>query len=539
MRILSRAMSRLGLRSLLLIAAAIGLAPLSALDIARLNRAKDAAVLQAEQNMSAIAEQTASHQQELVTQALGLLQVLTRIPAVRTASPECEPILSNLRASQSAITSITVVDAAGRGLCGSTSPTRLDVGARRYFTEMKRTRSLTVSEAMIGQASKRELIAAALPILDDSGEVDGAIVLGIDLASIKQLLTQTSTLYDASVVLIDRSGRPVASTRQLSVPAEQAGPFHASLAAAPSGAFQSDLAHGTGMIFGVQHLPELGMTVAVGVSRAAVFAPIERAFWTDLALLIATALGSFGVTVLFVELGVSRGLRHIHHAAQAMVSGRPKQVLAVPPSVVEVEHLARSFNTMVTELEGFAYHDRLTGLGNRRLLERYLADATRTRTLGPFAVLAVDLDEFKPVNDKFGHRVGDLVLAEVAERLADNAPGAEMVARLGGDEFIVVLREDRNEIARIAMRLRDAVAVSYAVGDKEVTIGCCVGVAFVERDEPVPGPVEMLDRADEALYQAKRNGRSRVVVHGPEVPEPRLVGGTGILAAPRPWQAAG
>lgn len=511
MRLLGMVLPRLSLRCLLLIAGAIGLVPLSALDIARLNKAKDVALTNAERDMGQLARVVATRHAEVMQSTHGLLNVLSYIPAVRMASAGCNEILTGLKTAHDSMTNLLVIDANGQGVCGTGDPATFNVSARQYFMDMQRTRSFTVSNVMIGQRSKRELIAAALPLLDEAGNFERALVIGIDLAWLKQLAAQTSAIPGASVYIVDRDGAPVYAS-SFRTPVHDPAGFYSELAKTPAGTLRTDKPLGEASIFGVEHLEDIGVTVAVGVSRAVVFAPIERAFWIDLLLLIAVALGSFGVTVIFVELGVSRGLKHIHHAARAMAAGNLHERAKVPPSVREVESLGSSFNTMVTQLEGLAYHDRLTGLGNRRLLERYLANATRTRASGPFAVLAIDLDEFKPVNDAYGHRAGDEVLAEVSERLTANAAEADLVVRLGGDEFIVVLHESRTDTARIANRLRDAVARPYIVDNAEVSIGCCIGVAFIEPDSAIPGPVEMLDRADEALYEAKRGGRSRVVV---------------------------
>jgi diguanylate cyclase (GGDEF)-like protein len=502
---------RLSLRCLLLIAAAIGLAPLSALDIARLNHAKDIALAQAERDMGELARLAAARHAEVIKSAYGLLNVLSNIPAVRTASAGCTGILTDLKTAHESMTNLLVVDANGQGVCGTGDPSRFNISGRHYFMEMKRTKSFTVSNVLIGERSKRELVAAGLPLLDEAGDFERALVIGIDLGWLKQLAAQTAAIHGASVYIVDRDGSPIYAN-SFRMPAGDLTGFYRELPKVPAGTLLTEKPVGEATVFGVERLSDIGVTIAVGVSRAVVFAPIERAFWTDLLLLIAVALGSFGVTVIFVELGVSRGLRHIHQAARAMAAGNLHERAKVPPSVIEIENLATSFNTMVTQLERLAYHDRLTGLGNRRLLERYLANATRTRASGPFSVLAIDLDEFKPVNDAFGHRAGDEVLAQVAERLTTNAVEADLVVRLGGDEFIVVLHENRADSARIATRLRDAIARPYLVDSAEVNIGCCIGVAFIEPGNAIPGPVEMLDRADEALYEAKRGGRSRVVV---------------------------
>jgi len=516
MRLLGMVLPRLSLRSLLLIAAAIGLIPLSALDIARLNHAKDVALAQAERDMVELARVASVRHSEVIQSSYGLLNVLANIPAVRQAGAGCSQILSDLKAAHEQMTNLLVVDATGHGVCGTGDPAKFSISGRNYFLEMKRTKSFTVSNVLIGERSKRHLVAAALPLLDDAGEVERALVIGIDLSWMKQLATQTAAIHGASVYVVDRDGAPISastfSSSAKEVPPKELDGFLAGLAKAPVGTLLTDKPSGETTVFGIERLADIGVTVAVGVSRAMVFAPIERAFWVDLMLLVAVAFGSFGITVIFVELGVSRGLRHIHQAARAMAAGNLHERAKVPPSVREIENLATSFNSMVTQLEGLAYHDRLTGLGNRRLLERYLANATRTRAFGPFAVLAIDLDEFKPVNDAFGHRAGDEVLTQVAERLTGNAAEADLVVRVGGDEFILVLHESSHDAARIANRLRDAIARPYAVEGVEVNIGCCIGVAFIEPGSPIPGPVEMLDRADEALYEAKRGGRSRVVV---------------------------
>lgn len=509
MPLLGSVLPRLNLRCLLLLAAAVGLVPLAALDIARFNHAKDAALVRAEHDMSELARQTVARHAEIIESTRRLLNVLSNIPAVRTASTACSDILVDLKAAHEQATDLTVVDAAGRGLCGTGDPLAFDASAQAYFSDMKRSKAVTISSVMAD--GTRHFVVVAQPLLDGAGTVEGAIMIGVDLGWIQRLAAQTAAMHGVSVYVVDRDGTALSAGSVRPRTGAEAG-FLQELAKAPAGVWLTSRPSGEATVFGVDHLPDIGVTIGVGISRARVFAPVERAFWVDLLLRLAVALGSFGVTVLLVELGVNRGLKHIHQSARAMAAGNLHERARVPPSVREVEALAASFNTMVTQLEGLAYHDRLTGIGNRRLLERYLANATRTRTSGPFAVLAIDLDEFKPVNDVFGHRAGDNVLMQVAERLTANAGEADLVVRLGGDEFIVVLHENCHAATRIAHRLRDAVASPYMVENAVVNVGCCIGVAFVDHGSAIPGPVEMLDRADEALYEAKRTGRCRVVV---------------------------
>jgi diguanylate cyclase (GGDEF)-like protein len=149
-----------------------------------------------------------------------------------------------------------------------------------------------------------------------------------------------------------------------------------------------------------------------------------------------------------------------------------------------------------------AGHDPLTGLPNRRAFycsgSPLVADATRR----PLVAVLVDLDDFKRVNDTFGHAVGDQVLVAVARRLADVA-GAGLVARLGGDEFVGLLdwpTTDDRWLWQSACQLADALAAPVDVAGRGVLVTASVGLA------PVPAGTDLddvLDRADAAMYQAK------------------------------------
>ncbi|MGH6989581.1 MAG: PleD family two-component system response regulator [Stellaceae bacterium] len=162
-----------------------------------------------------------------------------------------------------------------------------------------------------------------------------------------------------------------------------------------------------------------------------------------------------------------------------------------------------------------ALTDALTGLYNRRYFTAHL-EGLMTRIgegAQSAAVLMVDVDFFKKVNDNYGHAVGDVVLREVAQRLARSVRGFDLVARFGGEEFVVVMPETTLPIATmVAERLRMAVAetpIKSADHDLEVPVSVSIGIAVTrDRGDTSAG---VLERADEALYEAKAHGRNRVV----------------------------
>jgi diguanylate cyclase (GGDEF)-like protein/PAS domain S-box-containing protein len=169
------------------------------------------------------------------------------------------------------------------------------------------------------------------------------------------------------------------------------------------------------------------------------------------------------------------------------------------------------------ELARQAFHDSLTGLSNRAVFRDRLEHALdlSVRFGRSLAVLLLDLDGFKTVNDSLGHDVGDQLLIAVGARIEKCARSSDTVARLGGDEFVVLLEEDVNEerSAAVATRLLNVLAAPFEVGDREVFIGASLGIAVtnggaVDADE-------LIRNADTAMYAAKAAGRGRSEIFQP------------------------
>lgn len=159
-----------------------------------------------------------------------------------------------------------------------------------------------------------------------------------------------------------------------------------------------------------------------------------------------------------------------------------------------------------------ACHDALTALPNRALfreqLEWAVADARRVGH-APFAVLFIDIDRFKAVNDSLGHHVGDGLLAAFAGRLRACLGSSDMAARLGGDEFAVLVRgvSERTRVDRVAERIRARLAERFVISGREVSITCSIGIVFGDTD--YPSGDAMLRDADLAMYRAKSLGKDR------------------------------
>ena len=177
--------------------------------------------------------------------------------------------------------------------------------------------------------------------------------------------------------------------------------------------------------------------------------------------------------------------------------------------------ISRDVTAQITAENALAYqvlHDPVTGLVNRAALMDRLSQALATLERQPsrLAVLYVDLDHFKAVNDSFGHDAGDQVLAEVGRRLSLLSRNADTVARLGGDEFVVLcgaLRDDDDDVGLIADRIVRGIRVPYLEDGRDLSITCSVGIV-VTRD-PLAEPEQLVRDADGAMYEAKETGRDR------------------------------
>ena len=185
----------------------------------------------------------------------------------------------------------------------------------------------------------------------------------------------------------------------------------------------------------------------------------------------------------------------------------------------EVGQLLRSMDRMVANLRSSedrlvhqATHDALTGLANRTLFRERVARAMAAiRGDRTIAVMYIDLDNFKDVNDGLGHDAGDQLLVSIAERLLSATRGSDTVARLGGDEFAILLRgvRSQDEIVIVAERVLRALDAPLGVASTDVRVGASIGIAFGDSQSTAE---DLLRQADVAMYAAKHDGKGRFVI---------------------------
>lgn len=160
-------------------------------------------------------------------------------------------------------------------------------------------------------------------------------------------------------------------------------------------------------------------------------------------------------------------------------------------------------------LRRIAYEDALTGLGNRRMLEERWNAEMELRETSPqstaIALLMIDLDDFKPINDYYGHAAGDEILKKVAKRLGQSVRYKDTIVRMGGDEFVILLTDlvDQASAEKICQRISEAFVEPFAIQGETVNVGATVGASLYPEHGSDLG--KLLHAADQALYRMKRN----------------------------------
>lgn len=175
--------------------------------------------------------------------------------------------------------------------------------------------------------------------------------------------------------------------------------------------------------------------------------------------------------------------------------------------------------------KNLAHMDVLTGIPNRRGIFDLMSSALNVAALAPAqpdcsALIYMDLDQFKKINDDLGHEVGDELLIAFAGRTRNCLRGSDLFGRIGGDEFVALLpRTDRSQALKIAKRLCDSLSSLWHIGGQDIHTSSSMGIAFY----PDAGDDihSLLRHADEALYQAKRAGRSQIKIYDSKIRSPR------------------
>lgn len=466
---------------------------------------------------------------------------------------------------------IGVADVDGRVQVGSRGILEgVDASARPWFQGGRRDPYVgDVHDAVLlaGFLPRRNgrparLVDFSAPVHDDYGVITGVIAAQLSWTWVESLREEMQRPLEdtdpVEVFVLNVDGEVILGPaawlgQSLDLPSirgGRAGGSHAVLETWPDGV---DYLTGYAPTLGRAPVESLGWTVLVRKDAALALAPVaelRRQIWlgalllalvfvlvsTLMARLIGTPLTALAAAARRIQAGEpdarfpeERGYREARQLTAAL-RGLVDELTLHERELTEQAQLleqrvrdrTRELSDANAQLEVLAMTDALTGLANRRHFGDQLArEVSRAASLGkPVALVTLDIDRFKNINDQHGHPAGDAVLRRVSLVLEEQVRGSDLLARVGGEEFAVLAVESAvAEASQLGERLRAAVEAAgpIVVGRAAVPVTVSVGVAVLwpRAGDILKAPERLLAGADDALYRAKRNGRNRVEVAAP------------------------
>lgn len=406
---------------------------------------------------------------------------------------------------------------------------------RDWFIGATTTRQPYISKPLIARATNEPALVVAIPVFDKQQNLLGVVAGVTPLATpgFLDLILGSRPGTTGSYQLIAPQHRLFALSSDAGIavtPLPQPGQD-------PAIDFALSGGSGTRIIRNLRHEDELVAVVGIArtgwvlIARQATRKAFEPASNTVRNALMISGLLALPIMAILLGalsrllLPLARLARELHDMAEG---DRPMQPVAAISSD-EVADVALSFNRLQSKLleqeqrlAAMAHHDTLTGLPNRLMINDRLDNELRRmhRSGHGLALLFLDLDGFKPVNDQYGHQIGDLLLIQIGKRLQACVRDIDTVARLGGDEFLILLSDTEAPLEasqRVAGDCIKALAIPFSIGDFAITVGVSIGIAICEggRAEAVTAN-QLVSNADVAMYRAKADGRNRYALYTPK-----------------------
>ncbi len=414
---------------------------------------------------------------------------------------------------------LLVLDTHGHVIASSDKQARAIVLPPDWQAQMRGRDNLALGTPYWDSTDARPEMVVAVPIRPASGRLLGALTARVNLKGVADTLKRFAPGETGQVYVMGETGRLILSSRGTSAAVMDLR-YKVSdtrwLLAREGRAVQFASIAGDRVVGSVRRVPGLDWIVVTEIPTGEAFRQVAR-LRNVTALIVASLFAAVGALGYFLGLLIVRPLDRLTTGAAKVAAGDLEVDLPVVTGG-EMGYLTQVFNNMVArlreshqELERLSATDPLTGLFNRRrMMEALDHEVRRSRRLKhTFAVIMADVDHFKRYNDAHGHPAGDAVLKKVGELLRESTRDVDVVARYGGEEFFVLMPETEGAgAADVADRVRERLAAEKLPGGTAVTLS--FGVA----EFPAHGDMgeTLIAIADAALYQAKREGRDRVVL---------------------------
>lgn len=373
-----------------------------------------------------------------------------------------------------------------------------------------------ISSLFIGPVAQRQMVAVGLPIRSAEGAWC-ALTATVAVERFGDILRAQNYPQHWITSIIDRGGRIVARSADMQrfVGTQAIPQVRERMRQQAEGAFETRTLDGKPILAVMARATHSGWTVAIGIPLENLKTEMRRKLWS----LVLATVGLLGAGLLIaakVAARISGAMQQL--IAPALALGAGERVTPQSYGVREADAVGEALvkaSAMLLRAQHQATHDVLTGIANRAMFQDFLARqlAISQRHGSALAVLYLDLDRFKAINDTHGHAVGDQLLIEASARLTSQLRKADMAARLGGDEFAVVLADTgAAEVAAVVGKLSVLMARPYEIEGLQLMSAASIGVAlYPQHGETLDS---LLEAADQAMYQAKAARRQATTAGG-------------------------
>ncbi len=409
---------------------------------------------------------------------------------------------------------------------------------RDWFVGVLKTREPFVSKPLIARSTGEPALVIAVPVFDEKAKLL-AILAGVTpLATpgFLDLIVGTRPGKQGDYQLVSPQHRLVALSSDatqavVSMPDKGHDPALDLAASGVRGVRVVLDAHQQEELVSIVDVPQAGWFLLARQPSSEAFEPVTNTVRNTLLITLFLSIPLLGLLLLalskllqpFARLAVQ-----LHEMAEGRRPMQPVETHATD----EVADVAESFNRLQSKLleqeqrlTEMAHYDNLTGLPNRlTVMDRLENELLRfQRNAQGLALLFLDLDGFKPVNDDYGHQVGDILLCQIAQRFSATVRDIDTVARLGGDEFLILLSATEAPLEaaeRVAQECITALQTPIRIGDLFIRVGVSIGIAVTDsRSETVLSAAQLVSHADVAMYQAKSDGRNRYAIYSNTSPQ--------------------
>lgn len=400
---------------------------------------------------------------------------------------------------------------------------------RPYYKDVKSTLRHTFTEVFVAKFALTPVVGIAAPAVKE-GEFIGYAYCGLRLDRIRDIVKEFSLKEGVFITLIDKNGKVITSNREDQKPMHgfergdlQVTKFGLILETRNNdhgrkNSLRIDTLYHSFFYNELKLREDIGWSVVMEVSLIPYLDVLFSKLNVSFLLLHLFTFISFLIS-RFLTFVATRPVSKLADSIDVITRNIEKRpdILLPNTNITEIKKLNISFEAMakkaleyMDELRKLAYYDLLTELPNRTLLKDRIENAIRfaKRNGTRVAVLFIDLDYFKTVNDTLGHEVGDRILAQVAKRLNSVFRSTDTVARFGGDEFVAVIPDlkDINDVVKVTEKVLRVFETPFEVEGEDIYLSASVGIALYPDNGT--DPTELIKNADMAMYRAKEEGKN-------------------------------